>query len=106
LATTAARPESTESVPMVTTIGLNPRSTISPLPAPITRPSTSAAAMPDQTGNPLVIIRPQTQLASAAMPGIDRSSAPLKMPTATPAANTAVSAAALAISSALSMLAK
>ena len=97
----------TDSVPMVTMMGLNPRSEISAVDQPdhrARRPGRRAIA--SQTGGPWVISQPQTQPASAAVPGMDRSSAPQMMPTATPAAKMAVSAAALAMRMALFRLAK
>ena len=91
---------------MVTMIGLKPRREINPLSrptiGPITRPTTRAS----QTGVPLIISQPVRQLDRAATPGIDRSSVPQMIPTATPAAKIALIAAALAMRIALFQLAK
>src|SRR5712691_3619978 len=105
-ATTAASPDVTDSVPIVTMSGLNPRSAIRPLATPTTTPITSATTMPSHTGLCPASSLPQMTPARAATPGIEMSSAPEKTPAATPAAYTAVSAAAFAIRTALLHLAK
>ena len=71
---------------------------IAPMAMPATRPS--------HTGLPSMISQPQTQPDSAATPGMDRSRVPQMMPTATPAAKIALSAAALATSLALFVVKK
>src|ERR1700712_266201 len=102
----AAAAEVNESVAMVTMIGLKPRREIAPLSMPTSGPTASPASSASQTGAPLIISHPVRQLASAATPGMDRSSAPQMMPTATPAAKIALIAAALATRIALFTLAK
>ena len=83
---------------MVTMIGLKPRSEMSPLTQADDDPDSQAGdAGRARPASPSMISQPQVQPASAAVPGMDRSSAPQMIPTATPAAKIAVSAAALAM---------
>src|SRR6266508_5804155 len=103
---TAARPDSTERLPMVTMIGLNPRRAINPLASPTTTPHPRPAASDSQTGWPCVISQPVTHDEKAAVPGSERSRTPVRTPNPTPAAKMAVMAAALATSRALFHVAK
>ena len=72
-----------------------------PFTAPTAMPTASAATMPSQAGAPDLITTPPTTAAIVALPGMDRSSAPLSTPKPTAAAKTAVRAAAFAMRAAL-----